>query len=151
MQQLPGFKNLVALQFFSIRANDRSVSLQIENLTFAADTISHVPELKLKYLALESHMAKIERKHDPSKKKLLGHGKELKKKKRVQTVNGKGKGKAEEMVSSSLDDSSGSDDATENADIMNLEVRLRFEEDFWEVADHIKIFKREIRTGKLHI
>lgn len=142
MQQLPGFKSLVALQFFSLRSNDRSALLQIESLTFAADTISHLPDQKIKYLALENHMTIIERKPDFVKKYF-----EMKKE-RKQKMKGKGKGKEKSSGVSSLDNSSDSDDIDELAEITTVETRLRFGVNFWEVRE-IKMFRKHIRTGKL--
>lgn len=144
MQQLPGFKSLIALQFICIRISDRSTVLQIESLTFAADTISHLPDQKLKYLALESHMARIERKHERT---TIDLEKQMRKTRR-RAKKGKGKAKAEESNMTDADESSGSDDSADNADIVNLETRLRFGEEFWEIAEDIKIFRRDIRTGR---
>lgn len=140
MQQLPGFKNLVALQLLSLRSHDRSASLQIECLTFAADSISHLPNQKIKYLALENHMTSIERKPDYVKKYL-----EMKKERRQ---GWKGKGKAKMAEPTSLDNSSDSDDLDEMAEITTMETRLRFGVEFWE-AREVKIFRKEIRTGKI--
>lgn len=140
MQQLPGFKCLFALQFLAIRSTDRSALLQVESLTFAADTLTHLPDQKLKYLALESHLARIERKQDSPES-------EAQRRKKIRKAKGKGKAKAAEGIS--LDDSSGSDDADDLSDVASLETRLKFGDDFWEIMEEVKIFTREVRTGKL--
>ena len=140
IQQLPGFKNLVALQFFSLRVVDRSAMLQIESLTFAADTISHLPHQKIKYLALDSHVTCIERKPEFVRQFL-----EINKSKKAK---GKGKGQAKVSESSNMDVSSDSDLADDFAEITSMETRLRFGMDFWEIKG-IKIFQKDIRTGKL--
>lgn len=140
MQQLPGFKNLFALQFVSIRSTDRSSSLQIESLAFAADTLTHLPGQKLKYLALDNLLGKVERKQDSLES-------EAQRRKKMRKAKGKGKAKAAEGIG--LDDSSGSDDADDLSDVASLETRLKFGVDFWEVIEEVKIFTREIRTGKL--
>lgn len=142
MQQLPGFKSLIALQFLSLRSNDRSALLQIESLTFAADTISYLPDQKIKYLALENHMTSIERKPDFVRKYL-----DMKKESR-RKEKGKGKGKAKLSEVSSHDNSSDSDDIDEMAEITTVETRIRFGINFSEVK-HIKLFQNHIRTGKL--
>lgn len=140
MQQLPGFKRLFALQFLAIRSNDRSGLLQVESLTFAADTLTHLPDQRLKYLALESHLARIERKQDSADS-------EAQRRKKMRKAKGKGKAKAAEGIS--LDDSSGSDDADDLSDVASLETRLKFGDEFWEIMEEVKIFTKEIRTGKL--
>jgi hypothetical protein len=140
IQQLPGFKNLVALQFFSLRVVDRSAMLHIETLTFAADAISHLPHQKIKYLALDSHVTCIERKPDFVRQYL-----ETNKPKRSK---GKGKGKAKMSESTNTDVSSDSDLTDDFAEISSMETRLRFGMDFWEIKG-IKIFHKDIRTGKL--
>lgn len=142
MQQLPGFKSLVALQFTCIRISDRGSLLQTESLTFAADTISHLPDQKLKYLALDTHFARIERKHERTTTDLE---KQMRKTRR-RAKNGKGKAKAEESNMTDADESSGSDDSADIADIVNL--KLHIGEEFWEIAEDIKIFRRDIRTGR---
>lgn len=139
MQQLPGFKNLFALQFLVIRAAERSHMMQVESLTFAADTLTHLPDQKLKYLALDSHLARIERKQDSLES-------EAQRRKKMRKAKGKGKAKAAEGIS--LADSSESDEADDLSDVANLETRLKFGDDFWEIVE-VKIFTREIRTGKL--
>lgn len=144
MQQLPGFKSLIALQFICIRISERSALLQVESLTFAADTISHLPDQKLKYLALENHMARIERKHE----RTTIEQEKLMRKNRRRARKGKGKAKVEESNLTDADESSGSDDSADIADIVNLKARLRFGEEFWEIAEDIKIFRRDIRTGR---
>lgn len=144
MQQLPGFKSLIALQFVCIRISDRSSILQLETLTFAADTISYLPDQKLKFLALESQIARIERKHERT---TIDLEKQMRKTRR-RAKKGKGKAKAEEISMTDADESSGSDDSADIADIVNLETRLRFGEEIWEIAEDIKIFRRDIRTGR---
>lgn len=115
--------------------------LQIESLTFAADSISHLPQQKIKYLALESHVTCIERKSDFVRQCLeMERGKKTK---------GKGKGKAKMRESPTTYCSSDSDLAVDEfAEITSMETRLRFGIDFWEIKG-IKIFQKEIRTGKL--
>ena len=140
IQQLPGFRNLVALQFFSLRVLDRSAVLQIESLTFAADTISHLPRQKIKYLALDSHVTCIERKPD-----FVRHYMEMEKLKRAKS---KGKGKAKMKESNNMEGSSDSDLADDYSETSSMETRLRFGMEFWEIKG-IKIFQKEIRTGKL--
>lgn len=142
MQQLPGFKKLIALQLLYLRSHDRSASLQTESLSFAADNISHLPDQKIRYLALGDHMTSIERKIDSSRKY------NDMKKERKQRLKGKGKGKANLPEVSSLDNSSDSDDIDEMAENTTVETRLRFGVNFWEVRD-IKLFRKDIRTGKL--
>lgn len=139
MQQLPSFKSLFALQFLAIRSNDRSNLLQFESLTFIADFLTHLPGQKLKYLALESRLGRIERKQDCLES-------EAQRRKKMRKAKGKGKAKASEGIS--LDDSSGSDDADDLSDVANLETHLKFDDEFWEITE-VKIFTKEIRTGKL--
>lgn len=114
--------------------------LQIESLTFAADTISHLPRQKIKYLALDNTVTSIERKPDFVRQYM--EAQKLKKNK------GKGKGKAKISDSTNIDGSSESDLADEFSEISSMETRLRFGMDFWDVKG-IKIFQKEIRTGRL--
>lgn len=144
MQQLPGFKSLLALQFICIRISERSALPPVESLTFAADTISHLPHQKLKYLALENHIARIERKHERT---TVDQEKQIRRNRR-RAKKGKGKAKVEESNMTDADESSGSDDSADIADTVNLKTLLRFGEGFWEIAEDIKIFRREIRTGR---
>lgn len=114
--------------------------LQIESLTFAADTISHLPQQKIKYLALDSHVTSIERKPDFVRQYIEAS--------RLKKFKGKGKGKAKISESTNLDISSDSDVADEFAEISSMETRLRYGMDFWEIKG-IRIFQKDIRTGKL--
>lgn len=87
-------------------------------------------------------MTSIERKPDFVKKFL-----DLQRE-RKQKSKGKGKGKAKVTESSSLDNSSDSDDIDDIAEITTVETRLRYGINFWE-AKEIKLFRKDIRTGKL--
>lgn len=110
---------------------------------FVADTISHLPDHKLQYIAVESRLATINRKHDRKVSMLLERERV---KRSANKSKGKGKAKAAEAIS--LDDSSGSDDAEEVADYANLVTRLRLGDDFWDV-EGIEVFRKEVRTGKI--
>lgn len=69
-------------------------------------------------------------------------------KSRRRAKKGKGKAKVEESNMTDPDESSGSDDSADITDIVNLETSLSFANGFWEIAEDIKIFRRDIRTGR---
>ena len=53
------FKNLYALHLITLRSGDRGRILQDESLSFAIDSLSHFPEMKLKYIAIASSVVEI--------------------------------------------------------------------------------------------
>lgn len=108
-----------------------------------ADTLSHLPDHRLQYIAVENRLATINRKHDRKVSMILERERI---KRSAHKAKGKGKAKAVEAIS--LDDSSGTDDADDVAEYANLETRLRLGDDFWDV-EGVEIFRKEVRTGKL--
>lgn len=99
--------------------------------------------MKIKYIAMENSVIALEEKPDQFSKHLRMVIERRKDK--------KGKGKAPAYIFNSLlneDDDSGSDVNEVMADVMAGERRLRFPTSF-SAVDDVKIFSKEIRSGKL--
>lgn len=67
---------------------------------------------------------------------------------KLKRAKSKGKGKAKMKESTNPEGSSDSDLADDYSETSSMETRLRFGMEFWEIKG-IKIFQKEIRTGKL--
>ena len=144
MQYFAAFKNLYALHLLALRSGDRSITLQSESLSFAVDSLSHCPDMRIRYIAIVNSVVSLE-----SKPKYMKDHLTMAMEKRRDK---KGKGKAPSSAFSSLLDQfeeTASDEAEEAlAGIMAGESRLRIPRDFSELDD-VKIFSKQIRTGKL--
>lgn len=145
MQYFAAFKNLYALHLIALRSGDRSITLQSESLNFAVDSLSHCPDMRMKYIAIVNSVVSLESKPKHMKDHLTVAMIEKRRDK-------KGKGKAPTSNFSNLLDQfeeSASDEAEEAlAGIMAGETKLRIPRDFAELDD-VKIFSKRIRTGKL--
>ena len=129
MQGLRGLGSLVAMHIINIRTADQCQSISRESRKFTIDNITHCPELKIKYLAMSGLVFELARRPKPWKAK-----------KTVKDTKGKGKAMGEEMSADSDDFSEIEGGSLEMACVKRLE--------FAEVPT-VKIFRKEIRTGKL--
>jgi hypothetical protein len=75
LQFMPGLTNLRALHTLQFRHEDSCVWVMREFRKFAVDTVSHNPEMKLEYLALEDTVERLVRR-TPKKVDKKGKGKE---------------------------------------------------------------------------
>jgi len=82
LQFISGLTKLRALHIIQFRAEDTCMWVMREVRKFAVDTVSHNPELKLEYLALDSNVDRLVRRVKKTTAKPKGKGAEK---------NGKGK------------------------------------------------------------
>jgi len=144
MQGLRGLKSLASMHILNMRTPDQCQSLTRESRKFTIDNITHIPELKIKYLAMDNIVFELARK--PS------YFREKEKAKAATDAQGKGKGKEKENeVLGAYGDGDSMTDGEENfSDIeagtleMACVKHLKFSD-----LPSVTIFKKEIRTGKL--
>lgn len=102
---------------------------------FAMDNVAHHPNMKLEYIALESTVEALVRKT-------------VEKKADKQQRAGKGK-KAGENHSSSTDETGSSDDDSDDTESSpSLKVETIENLEFYD-PDGIRIFRKEVRAGRL--
>ncbi len=145
MQYFAAFKNLYALHLIALRSGDRGILLQNESLEFAVDSLSHCPNMKLKYIAIANSVVALELKPEYLNHHMTIALERLRDK--------KGKGKAHNDSLSSLMDSI-EDSASEEVDgflaqMMAGKSRLKILLGGFGDADEVRIFARQIRLGKL--
>ena len=144
MQYFGAFKNLYALHLIALRSTDRNITLQNESLSFAVDSLSHCPDMKIKYIAIVNSVVALESKPEHRKSRMTAALDKRKDK--------KGKGKApEDSFSSLLEqfEDSASDEVEEAVtDFMAGETKLKVPRQFAD-ADDVKIFSKQVRMGKL--
>ncbi|KAK7426941.1 hypothetical protein QQZ08_006533 [Neonectria magnoliae] len=151
MQYLPGLVNLRALHILHFRNNDTCIWVMREILNFIVDNLSHHPELKLEWIAMEDdRLDRVIRPSETPKKS----GEESKRR-------DKGKGKATiglEHNNNALpllpmtDWGSDTDSDEDEDDSFHCGKRLRLKTvgvlQFYDVWG-VKIFDKEIRSGRL--
>jgi hypothetical protein len=158
MQYFSGLTSLRALNILHFRNNDTCIWVMREILRFIVDNLSHHPELKLEWIAMENDrvdriVRPTENEGKDSEEGTEKDGRERKKKK------GSSKGKAPApfipdphdaypiLPSIELDSESDSED-----EFSDTGARLRFRTvgpmQFYD-AWGVKIFEKEIRSGKL--
>ncbi|CZR69242.1 uncharacterized protein PAC_19142 [Phialocephala subalpina] len=81
LQSMPSLESLRALHTFQFRVDDTCVWVMREFRKFTVDIVSHNPDMKLEYLALDTSVERLARRKYPRAKK----------------VTSKGKGKAKEL------------------------------------------------------
>jgi len=145
MQYFAAFKNLYALHLIALRSGDRGILLQNESLEFAVDSLSHCPNMKLKYIVIANSVVALELKPEYLNHHMTIALERLRDK--------KGKGKAHNDSLSSLMDSI-EDSASEEVDgflaqMMAGKSRLKILLGGFGDADEVRIFARQIRLGKL--
>jgi len=87
LQSMPSMESLRALHTFQFRVEDTCVWVMREFRKFTVDIVSHNPEMKLEYLALDTSVERLARRKSPPKKKA------------TKDINGKGKAKELDLVS----------------------------------------------------
>ena len=144
MQLFYGFKNLYALYLINLRSGDRSATLQSESLSFAVDSLSHCPDMKVKYIALVSQVVMLETRPPQFNKAL-----QLVLEKRNKDKKGKGKAVSDAIntLMEAFEDSDSDGSSEVQADVLTGDHKIRFTSSFAVAAD-VKIFTREIRLGK---
>lgn len=147
MQYFAGLINLKAINILRFRNNDTCIWVMREILNFIVDNLSHHPELKLEWIAMEDD--RLDRVIRPSE----SEENETRRK-------SKGKGKATSMPGQSADglpvmpswSSDSESDEEEDDDASSCGRRLRLKTvgvlQFYEVWG-VKIFEKEIRNGRL--
>ena len=148
MQYFSGLVSLRAINILHFKNNDTCIWVMRETLRFIVDNLSHHPELKLEWIAMEDD--RVDRVVRPSESQEPGtEGREKREKSR-------NKGKAPATAASdafpalpmdALDSESESDE-----DSFDSGTRLRFKTmgplQFYDVWG-VKIFEKEIRSGRL--
>ncbi|KAH6996493.1 hypothetical protein BKA56DRAFT_609735 [Ilyonectria sp. MPI-CAGE-AT-0026] len=151
MQYFSGLVNLRAIHILHFRNNDTCIWVMREILNFIVDNLSHHPELKLEWIAMEDD--RLDRVIRPSETAKKG---EEESKRRA-----KGKGKAilgpihnndDLPVLPMSDWGSDTDSDEDDDDAFHCGKRLRLKTvgvlQFYDVWG-VKIFDKEIRTGRL--
>ncbi len=134
------FKSLYALHVIQLRSTDRNITLQIECLAFAIDAHAISPSEKLSYVALGENVDRIERRPDQAKKRKI-------KKILESGIDRKGKGKAIDFLSPGQADTSDGELEDLLADMATSEARHRTT--YINEIKGVKVFTKEIRTGRL--
>jgi hypothetical protein len=132
LQYISGLGALKALYILACRTDDTCQWVIRELRNFAIDNISHYPELKLEYIALDSTVERVVRKKvDP---------------KRTKKANGVQKllaGKETELKEpETSDDENSDDDQQPGLKIETLAVK------FYDVYN-VRIFRKDVKSGIL--
>lgn len=149
LQHISGLTNLRALHIINLRNDDTCVWVMRETKRFIIDNLSHYPELKLEWLAID----------DDERVERIVRWKEPPKEEKNNSAKSKGKGKAPAPLTNgdqfpvlsldNLDLGSESDEDEEvngSGDGMSkIETIDNYLYEVWGV----RIFKREITTGRL--
>ena len=145
MQLFYGFKNLYALHLINLRTADRHSMLHSESLSFAVDSLSHCPNMRIKYIALVNQVVMLETKPPQFNKAL-----QLVMEKRNRDKKGKGKATSDAISSliEAFEDSDSDGSSEFLADVMAGDHKIRFASNF-AAANDVEIFTKEIRLGKL--
>ena len=145
MQLFYGFKNLYALHLINLRTADRHSMLHSESLSFAVDSLSHCPNMRIKYIALVNQVVMLETKPPQFNKAL-----QLVMEKRNRDKKGKGKATSDAISSlmEAFEDSDSDGSSEFLADVMAGDHKIRFASNFAATND-VEIFTKEIRLGKL--
>ncbi|KAM5348332.1 hypothetical protein ACJ41O_008156 [Fusarium nematophilum] len=146
MQYFAGLINLRAINILRFRNNDTCIWVMREILNFIVDNLSHHPELKLEWIAMEDD--RLDRVIRPSETPEEGVKRRDKGKEKA-TVNPHHNSSALPVLPSWGSDSESDED---DDDASNCGKRLRLKTvgvlQFYEVWG-VKIFDKEIRTGRL--
>ena len=145
MQLFYGFKDLYALHLINLRTADRHSVMHNESLSFAVDSLSHCPNMRIKYIALVNQVVMLETKPPQFNKAL-----QLVMEKRNRDKKGKGKATSDAISSlmEAFEDSDSDGSSEFLADVMAGDHKIRFTSNF-AAANDVEIFTKEIRLGKL--
>lgn len=152
MQYFSGLINLRAINILHFKNNDTCIWVMREILRFIVDNLSHHPELKLEWIAMEDDRVDRVVRPSDSSADLSSH-------EPMNRTKEKGKDKAHVSFNSSLSQAypviplDGLDSESESeSEGMDSGSRLRFKTvgplQFYDVWG-VKIFEKEIRSGKL--
>ncbi|KAM0252268.1 hypothetical protein ACHAP5_001254 [Fusarium lateritium] len=146
MQYFAGLVNLRAINVLRFRNNDTCIWVMREILNFIVDNLSHHPELKLEWIAMEDD--RLDRVIRPTD--ILDEGEKRRSKgKEKATVNHHHSNSNLPMLPSWGSDSDSEED---DDDASNCGKRLRLQTvgvlQFYEVWG-VKIFDKEVRSGRL--
>lgn len=151
LQHIQLLKSLRALHIINLRNDDTCVWVMRETKRFIIDTLSHFPQLKLEWLAIDEdeHAERLIRWEAPPKDKKKSNGKVKAKQKGIVPVVING----DQYPVLSLDNPADVDsDSDEDGDLSGLGGGTKIEMieniHFYDVMG-VKIFKREIATGRL--
>lgn len=149
LQHIQLLKNMRALHIINLRNDDTCVWVMRETKRFVIDTLSHFPELKLEWLAIDEdeHAERIVRwKAPPTDKKKESKGKGKEKAPAPTLTNG------DQYPVLSLDNPVDVVSDTDEDDVVGFEGGTKIETieniHFYDVLG-VKIFKREVATGRL--
>lgn len=147
LQQMQQLTSLRALHIISLRNDDTCVWVMRETKRFVIDTLSHFPEMKIEWLAIDDdeRVERIVRWKEPPREKKSG-SKKGKEKAHVTLTNGSNfpvltLDHPEAGSDSDEDYGSGVDEAVSRIETID---NIQFY-DVWGV----RIFKREVITGRL--
>lgn len=152
MQYFSGLVNLRAINILHFKNNDTCIWVMREILRFIVDNLSHHPELKLEWIAMEDDrvdrvVRPSESSTDSSSHEPMNRPKEKGKDKAHVSINGSSPQAYPMIPLDGLDSESESDDEG-----IDSGSRLRFKTvgplQFYDVWG-VKIFEKEIRSGKL--
>jgi hypothetical protein len=146
MQYFAGLVNLRAINVLRFRNNDTCIWVMREILNFIVDNLSHHPELKLEWIAMEDD--RLDRVIRPTDIPDEGEKRRSKGKEKA-TVNHHHNNSNLPMLPSWGSDSDSEED---DDDASNCGKRLRLQTvgvlQFYEVWG-VKIFDKEVRSGRL--
>jgi hypothetical protein len=147
MQFLPGLVNLRAIHIIHFRNNDTCIWVMREILRFMVDNLSHLPQLKVEWIAMaEDRVDRVVWNADDSQKKSRDQGRRSVTKTKVTTASA---ASAAYPLLPSLPAESESDSEEDGFDNgSRLRVRTFGPVQFHDVWG-VKIFEKEIRTGRL--
>ncbi|KAL6898223.1 hypothetical protein GGI43DRAFT_88298 [Trichoderma evansii] len=153
MQYFSGLVNLRAINILHFRNNDTCIWVVREILRFIVDNLSHYPELKLEWIAMEGdRVDRVVRPTDdtddaPNER---SNNKRAKNKSKEVPVNGLGSGLHNPFPALPMDGLDSESDSDDEA--FSGGTRLRFKTvgplQFYDVWG-VKIFEKEIRSGRL--
>ncbi|KAM4056630.1 F-box-like domain-containing protein [Hirsutella rhossiliensis] len=152
MQYFSGLSNLRAINILHFKNNDTCIWVMREILRFIVDNLSHHPELKLEWIAMEDE--RVDRVVRPSE--VAGEAREAQPTKRSK---GKSKGKAHVPNGMTLDGAYPllpvdglESESDSDGEVSDSGTRLRFKTvgplQFYDVWG-VKIFEKEVRSGRL--
>jgi hypothetical protein len=147
MQFLPGLVNLRAIHIIHFRNNDTCIWVMREILRFMVDNLSHLPQLKVEWIAMaEDRVDRVVWNADDSQKKSRDQGRKSVTKTKVTTAS---TASAAYPLLPSLPAESESDSEEDGFDSgSRLRVRTFGPVQFHDVWG-VKIFEKEIRSGRL--
>lgn len=151
MQYFPSLAHLRALNIIRFRNNDTCIWVMREVLRFIVDNLSHHPEMKLEWIAMENdrvdRIVREQKQLDGKEPDEQGQYRDFQTRPKMAKVRTHLHGRGTILPSIEYDSESNSDE-----EIDGTGSRLRFKTfgpmQFYD-AWNVKIFEKEIREGKL--